>query len=170
MSSGTQGEAQWCVMEASGLLLDPLSESPVVLLRERGGNLALPIWIGHSEAQAIAVALEGVRETRPRTHDLIIQMLHALACDLLRIEVWALRAGTYFGRLVLCRDGEEVAVDARPSDAIALAVRTRAEIRVDRSVLEQALAPDPEAVGEEERQLREWLEKSRPEMLGRYQM
>lgn len=170
MSSGFQGEAQWYAMEVRGLLLDPLSESPVVLLRERGGNRVLPIWIGPSEAQAIAVAIEGVREARPRTHDLMIQMLHAVACDILRVEVWALREGTYFGRLVLRRDGEEVAVDARPSDAIALAVRTRAEIRVDRGILEQALTPDAERMGEEDQQLHEWLEKARPETLGKYKM
>lgn len=157
-------------MEARCLLLDPLSESPVVLLRERGGNLVLPIWVGHPEAQAIAVALEEVREARPTTHDLLLQVLHALACDLLRVEVWALRERTYFGRLVLCRNGEEVAVDARPSDAIALAVRTRTEICVDPGVLEQALAPDVETAGEEERQLREWLEKSSPETLSKYKM
>lgn len=161
---------RWLEMEVRGLLLDPAAETPVLLLREVGGTIVLPIWIGQAEANAIAVALEGVREPRPMTHDLMLRILRELAADLLRVEVWALREGTFYGRLVLRRGGEETVVDARPSDAIALSVRTGATIRVAQAVIDQALDLDLATVGEVEERLREWLEKARPEDLGKYTM
>ena len=104
------------------------------------------------------------------THDLMLRILRELAADLLRVEVWALREGTFHGRLVLRRGGAETVVDARPSDAIALAVRTGATIRVAQAVIDQALDLDLATVGDVEERLREWLEKARPEDLGKYTM
>lgn len=157
-------------MEIQGLVLDPASETPVLLLQSIGGTVVLPIWIGQTEANAIATALEGIREPRPMTHDLLHGVLQELAVELLRVEVWALREGTYFGRLRLRQGSEEHLVDARPSDAIALAVRSGATIWVAQAVLDEAIHLDLASAGEEEERLREWLEKARPEDLGKYTM
>ena len=160
----------WVAVEVKGLLLDPASETPVLLLQSSDGALLLPIWIGQVEANSIAVALEGIREPRPMTHDLIHGILVELAIELVRIEVWALREGTFIGRLVLHRGEERCEVDSRPSDAIAMAVRTGAPIWVARTVLDEALQLDLAMVGKEEERLREWLERARPEDLGKYTM
>jgi bifunctional DNase/RNase len=157
-------------MEVKGLLLDPLTESPVLLLRSVDGKVILPIWIGETEANAIATALEGARFPRPMTHDLLHALLETLAVELPRIEVWDLREGTFFGRLCLRRGSEEILVDARPSDAVALSVRSDAAIWVAQAVLDGALSTDSEGAGEESERLREWLEKTRPEDLGKYTM
>lgn len=170
MSTEGESASSWIEMEVRGLLLDPTSEVPVLLLQAIGGKIVLPIWIGPTEANAIAVALEGIREPRPMTHDLMAGMLSELAVELLRVEVWALREGTYFGRLVLRRESAEVQVDARPSDAIALAVRTGAAIRVALEVIDEALQLELAKAGEEDDRLRDWLEKARPEDLGKYTM
>lgn len=116
------------------IAIDPGSHSPVVLLEDSGSRVALPIWIGASEAQAIAVQLAGDRPPRPLTHDLVKAMLERLGVDLQRVLIRDLRDGTYFADIVLERDGEEVAVDSRPSDAIALAVRFGRPIFVERQL------------------------------------
>ena len=170
MSTRAEVEEGWVAMEVKGLLLDPASETPVLLLQSSDGALLLPIWIGQVEANSIAVALEGIREPRPMTHDLIHGILVELAIELVRIEVWALREGTFIGRLVLHRGEERCEVDSRPSDAIAMAVRTGAPIWVARTVLDEALQLDLAMVGKEEERLREWLERARPEDLGKYTM
>lgn len=170
MSAIAEVEEGWVVMEVKGLLLDPASETPVLLLQSSDGSLLLPIWIGQAEANSIAVALEGIREPRPMTHDLIHGILVELAIELVRIEVWALREGTFIGRLRLLRGEERCEVDSRPSDAIAMAVRTGAPIWVARTVLDEALQLDLAMVGKEEERLREWLERARPEDLGKYTM
>lgn len=170
MSADETAAESWVEMEVKGLLLDPASETPVLLLQAIGGTVVLPIWIGQAEANAIAVALEGIREPRPMTHDLMQGILQELAVDLQRVEIWALREGTFHGRLCLKRAEKEYLVDSRPSDAIAMSVRTGATIRVAQTVLDEALQRDLATAGEEEERLREWLEKARPEDLGKYTM
>ncbi len=170
MSANAEVEEGWVAMEVKGLLLDPASETPVLLLQSSDGSILLPIWIGQVEANSIAVALEGIREPRPMTHDLIHGILVELAIELVRIEVWALREGTFIGRLRLRRGEERCEVDSRPSDAIAMAVRTGAPIWVARTVLDEALQLDLAMVGKEEERLRDWLERARPEDLGKYTM
>ena len=157
-------------MEVQGLLLDPASETPVLLLHSVGTKVVLPIWIGQVEANAIAMALEGILEPRPMTHDLMRSIFLELSVELLRVEVWALREGTFYGRLRLRRGSEESQVDARPSDGIALAVRMGAPIWVAQEVLEQALELELASAGEENERLRKWLEQTRPEDLGKYTM
>jgi uncharacterized protein len=170
MSAPVRSEEPWVEMEVKGLLLDPASETPVLLLQSVGETIVLPIWIGQAEANAIATALEGIREPRPMTHDLMYSLLQVLSAELLRVEVWALREGTFYGRLRLRRGEEEIEVDARPSDAIAMAVRSGASIWVLQQVVDEALKLDLATAGEEEERLREWLEKARPEDLGKYTM
>lgn len=114
--------------------LDPSSHSPVVLLEDPEQGLALPIWIGPAEAQAIAVHLAGETPSRPLTHDLMKAMFERIGVGLRRVLIRDLRDGTYFADVVLERNGEEVAIDSRPSDAIALAVRFGRPILVEREL------------------------------------
>lgn len=115
--------------------MDPASRSPVVLLEDPASNVALPIWIGAAEAQAIAGLLAGDTPPRPLTHDLVKAMLARVGASVRRVVIRDLRDGTYFADVVLERDGEEVTVDSRPSDAIALALRCGQPIFVDRQLL-----------------------------------
>lgn len=162
-------------MRLKGLILDPTSDVPVVILREEGGTVFLPIWIGVFEANAIALALEAVETPRPMTHDLLRAVVDGLGATLARVEIHALIEGTFHARLRLRRTtsegrSEEVEVDSRPSDAIALALRCGAPIWIARTVLDGALSTQKASEAEDERKLREWLENARPEDLGKYPM
>jgi hypothetical protein len=114
--------------------MDPATQSPVVLLEDPSSNVALPIWIGVAEAQAIAGQLAGAAPPRPLTHDLVKAMFEGVGVSLRRVVVRDLREGTYFADVVLERDGSEVTVDSRPSDAIALALRCGRPIFVSRQL------------------------------------
>jgi uncharacterized protein len=169
--SGEQPGTGWVEMKLRGLIVDPNSEAPVVILREEGGSLYLPIWIGVFEANAIALAVEGVELRRPMTHDLMRGLLEALGAKLRRVEIHSLLEGTFHARLLLtARDGEEHVVDSRPSDAMALALRTGAPIWTAREVLDQAVSSSRAYESPDEDKLREWLEQARPEDLGKYPM
>jgi bifunctional DNase/RNase len=125
-------------VELVGVRIELPSNTPIVLLRERGGDRYLPIWIGAGEATAIALALEGVEPQRPLTHDLLATLVTSLSATVRRVVLTDLRDGIYHADLVLEHGGTEVTVDARPSDAIALAARTEAPISVFPGVLEEA--------------------------------
>lgn len=157
-------------MKLKGLILDPGQDVPVIILRSVSGGLLLPIWIGPAEANAIGLALEGVVPPRPLTHDLLKNLLDGLGAVLHRVEVWGLLEGTFHARLRLELDGRRVEIDARPSDAVALALRTRSPVWVSRSVLEGAISAEVEADEDEVARLRKWLENARPEDLGKYKM
>jgi hypothetical protein len=129
-------------VEVSRVGVDPASRSPVVLLEDKSHTVALPIWIGPAEAHAIATQLEGVEPPRPLTHDLMKSVMEHVGVGLQRVVIRELRDNTYFASLVLVWDGEEVEIDSRPSDAIALAVRFRQPIFVDRALLEGQAALD----------------------------
>lgn len=131
----------------ASLLLDPNSGLPVVVLIEVGGDRALPIVIGAVEAEAIALALQRTRLERPRTHDLLRSVLEKLDGHLEQVVITALRDSTFYAMLHLRKGGERIVVDCRPSDAMALACRTGADIFVEEAVLEEAHIrpqPDPE--------------------------
>ncbi|MDX2168938.1 MAG: bifunctional nuclease domain-containing protein [Deltaproteobacteria bacterium] len=121
---------------------DPASHAPVVLLEDIEHGVALPIWIGPSEAQAIATHLEGEAPQRPQTHDLVKNAFERLGVGLRRVVIRALEDNTYFADLVLERDGEEVVIDSRPSDAIALAVRFDQPIFVERALFAREAVVD----------------------------
>ena len=151
-----------------GLFLDPITERPILVLKHEGGNRVLPIWIGAPEANAIALRLEGVEVPRPMTHDLVCGILGQLGAPLLKVLICDLQDNTYFAQIVLGSEGAEKAVDARPSDAVALAVRTGAPIFVREEIFEQA--GQAEGHKETEDQLQKWLESLGPEELGSYEM
>ncbi|HEV8237819.1 MAG TPA: bifunctional nuclease family protein [Thermoanaerobaculia bacterium] len=157
-------------MEIKGLMLDPTSNIPIVVLREQGGQVFLPIWIGVFEANAIALRIEGIEPPRPLTHDLLRSVFSHFKVEVQRIVISDLRENTFFAVIQVQRNGEETAIDARPSDAIALALRADAPIFVRRDVLERAKAVDLATHATDEEKLKEWLEELNPEDLGKYTM
>lgn len=151
-------------MDLAGVRVELPSNQPIVLLKERGGDRYLPIWIGAAEAAAIALALQGVVTPRPMTHDLLKNILEEMSVEVQRIVITELRDGTYYAVISMRRDGESYEVSSRPSDAIALAVRIHAPIYANEEVLSEAaiLIPDGDEEEEVER-FREFLENVRPE-------
>jgi len=129
-----------------------MSQQRIVILREKGNERYLPIWIGVYEAEAITIALQEVEVVRPLTHDLIRNVFQQLNARILRVEVTSLRDDTFFGNIVAERDGEEINIDARPSDALAIAVRAHVPVWVDRSVMDTAGITPEDDVREEEQE------------------
>jgi hypothetical protein len=151
--------------------MDRTSNSPVVILREREGNRVLPIWIGPAEASAIAMEMQGIRPPRPMTHDLLKTVIHGLGANVTRIRISSIKEKTYLAELWLTRGDHVFQLDARPSDSIALALRTNAPIFTEDDLLDEvdgdeAPAPDP---GAEAERLRAWLENMNPEDFGKFQ-
>jgi bifunctional DNase/RNase len=155
-------------MSIKGLMLDPVSNSPIVVLRDDEDKIFLPIWVGIFEANAIALRLENVETPRPMTHDLLANLILELRANVTRIVINDLRDSTFFARIFLSSTGRDFEIDARPSDAIALALRTAAPIFVAQSVLDQAqtIAPDDS----QDDKLKKWLEQVSPDDLGKYKM
>jgi len=155
----------------AGVTVDPVTKSPIVILRDPETGNVIPIWIGLLEANAIALALEGTELPRPMTHDLMKSILLATGTRLLEIEIADIRDSTYFALLHLEMHGEDVRVDARPSDAIALALRCGARILVSETVFAQSSIPAPAATeGGEKDKWTELLEKMDPEQFSKYKM
>lgn len=151
-------------MSLVGVRVELPTNQPIVLLREADGERFLPIWIGGVEAQAIAFALQGMSTPRPLTHDLFKEVLAALGVVVRRVVIVELRDGTFYADLVLEREDKEIVVSARPSDAIALAVRIGTPIFAVEDVLDEAaiLITDDEEEAEVEK-FREFLDEVRPE-------
>jgi bifunctional DNase/RNase len=123
--------------------LDPITEMPVVVLRESGGDRALPIWIGVSEARSIAIEMEELHPPRPNSHDLAKRLLGELDATLERVVVTELEGGTYFAVMVVRGGGQRLEIDARPSDAIAIALRVEAPVFVRETLFEENSKPNP---------------------------
>ena len=157
-------------MSVKGLMIDPGSKTPIVILRDADGDKVLPIWIGSFEANAIAMHLEEVTAPRPMTHDLLAGLVHDLGGSLDRILICDLRENTFFAQLSIRRNEELVEVDARPSDAIALALRLDAPIYVTQAVLTKAQMPESQEAVPDDKQIREWLEQADQEDFGKYEM
>ncbi len=160
-------------MEIQTIALDPISNTPIMLLREKGGERTLPIWIGLLEATAIATQIEKIEFSRPMTHDLPKNILDNLGIKVPRVEVCDLKDNTYYALITLDLDGREMQIDARPSDAIALALRTGAEIYVHEEVLlksRQAEGQKAEAQSKEGDKWSEVLESLDPEIFSKYKM
>jgi uncharacterized protein len=123
-------------MSVGGLTLDPVTKTPIVILKDTDNKLNLPIWIGLLEATAMATEIEGIKMARPMTHDLIKNILGEVGCAVDSVEITDLKENTYFALVYLNISGREVVIDSRPSDAIALALRTKSPIFVAKAVLE----------------------------------
>jgi hypothetical protein len=153
-------------MSIKGLMLDPSTSMPIVLLRDMENQRVLPIWVGPVEANAIALQIENVAPPRPMTHDLLRNVLHELGARLRRIIIADLRDNTFYAYLELDVNGEVLLIDARPSDAIALSVRTKAPVFVDTRVLDHAKAVDVSSDQADQERLQRWLESLDPDDLG----
>src|SRR6476620_8100548 len=129
-------------MTIKGLVGHPLNNKPIVILRDKDGQKVLPIWVGIFEANAIALQIENISTPRPMTHDLLRNVIHDLKAQVQKIVVCDLQENTFYALIYLSLNGDTVAIDARPSDAIALAFRPRAPIFVEDSVIDNAKPVD----------------------------
>jgi bifunctional DNase/RNase len=156
-------------MSIKGLMLDPVSNSPIVVLKDDDEKFFLPIWVGIFEANAIALQLENITTPRPMTHDLLRNMINELDARVTRVVINDLRDSTFFAQIRLLVGGKTLEVDARPSDAIALALRTEAPIFVAQSVLDQAQTITPDGEDNDEK-MKKWFENLSPDEMGKYKM
>src|SRR6516225_8784046 len=130
-------------MTIKGLMVDPITNMPIVILRDKEGNRVLPIWVGIFEANAIALQIENISTPRPMTHDLLRNVIQDLHASVQKIVVCDLQENTFYALIYLALGGDTVAIDARPSDAIALALRTKAPIFVEETVIDNAKTFEP---------------------------
>lgn len=171
ISPAGQGGEDPILMTLHGLVVDPSSKLPIVLLKQSGGSALLPIWIGSFEANAIALHLEGIEPPRPLTHDLLASVLQNLDATVQKVIVSELRDNTFYARIELHSARGPFTLDSRPSDAIALALRTESEIYAMPGVLASAQTSEllPSSLSDDER-LKQWLQEVNPEELGEYKM
>ena len=155
-------------MSIKGLMLDPISNSPIVILKDGDEKIFLPIWVGIFEANAIALQLENIATPRPMTHDLLRNLIETVEGKVRRVIINDLKDSTFYARIDMVVGEKQLEIDARPSDAIALALRTEAPIFVEQNVLDQAqtIAPDDDS----DDKLKKWFETVSPEDLGKYKM
>jgi hypothetical protein len=153
-----------------GLMMDPITNSPIVILQDIQTNTLLPIWVGIFEANAIALQIERVDTPRPMTHDLLKNILVTLGAEVEKVVVTQLKDNTFYAVIHLSLDTRKVLIDSRPSDAIALALRVDAPIYVTEEVIQSSrnITLDREKLDPDE--VRRWLENLRPEDLGKYKM
>ena len=157
-------------MKIRGLMMDPVTNVPIVILKGAEGNALLPIWVGVYEANAIALEIEKISSPRPMTHDLLRNILNGLSCSVMKVVVNQLKDDTFYAVIWLEREGRLISIDSRPSDALALALRTDSPIFVEEEVIQtsKAASVDKEKSGDEE--LKRWLENLNDEDLGKYKM
>ncbi len=158
------------VMSFKGLMVDPVTNMPIVILRDKDGVRVLPIWVGIFEANAIALQIDNVATPRPMTHDLLRNVIHDLKASVQKIVVCDLQENTFYALIYLGLNGETVAIDARPSDALALALRTRAPIFVEEAVIDNAKPIDVPTDTHDSERLQQWLASLDPDDLGKYKM
>ncbi len=151
-------------------MIDPVSNMPIIILKDPQGDAVLPIWVGIFEANAIATQLEKVVSPRPMTHDLLRNVIDGLKARVDKIVITELKDNTFFALIHLERNGEHLAIDARPSDAMALALRADVPIFVEEAVLERSSVDGEDREIDEPERLRRWLEQVDPEELGKYEM
>ncbi len=157
-------------MTIKGLMVDPVTNMPIIILRDQEGQRVLPIWVGVFEANAIALQIENIATPRPMTHDLLRNVITDLKAQVRKIVVSDLKENTFYALIYLTVNGDTVAVDARPSDAIALALRVHAPIFVEDAVIDNAKKLDFTPDKADSERLQKWLENIDPEDLGKYKM
>ena len=155
-------------MTIKGLMLDPVSNSPIVVLKDGEEKIFLPIWVGIFEANAIALQLENIATPRPMTHDLLRNVMSQIDATVTKIVINDLRESTFYALIHVNIGARKLEIDARPSDAIALALRTEAPIFVEQAVLDQAQTISADESAEDK--LKKWLESVNPDELGKYKM
>lgn len=153
-------------MSIRGLMIDPITNMPIVILKDADDQRTLPIWVGPVEANAIAIQMENITTPRPMTHDLLVRVMADLGATVDRVVVADLSENTFYAQLILRRGDDVVVVDARPSDALALALRTKARVFVSEHVLDRAQSLDTSAEQANQERLQRWLESLDPDDLG----
>jgi len=153
-----------------GLMMDPVTNMPIVILKDTNGNAVLPIWVGVYEANAIALEIEKVATPRPMTHDLIKNVLLGLNTTVRKVVVNDLRDETYYALIWLEQDGQVISIDSRPSDALAVALRLDCPIYVEESVFKNSKLANTTNEKAASDELRKWLENLNDEDMGRYKM
>jgi len=157
-------------MKIRGLLMDPVTNMPIVVLKDVNGTAILPIWVGIYEANAIALEIEKVQTPRPMTHDLLKNVLTGLNVHVQKVVVSDLRDDTFYALIWMERDGQTMSMDSRPSDALALALRLDCPIFVEDEVLKNSKISSVVSEKSSNEELRKWLENLNDEDLGRYKM
>ena len=161
-------------MVISGLTMDPVTNSPIVILKAVDGDETLPIWIGLLEATAIASEMEGIKFSRPMTHDLLKNMMDMVDVKVARIEISDLKDNTYYAVIHFKQGEKEMTLDARPSDALAISLRVKAPIFVAEEVIKQSsridLKSEPQDKSEKGKKWQEILESLNPDDFGKYKM
>ncbi len=157
-------------MKIRGLMMDPVTNMPIVVLKDAQGSAILPIWVGIYEANAIALEIEKVQTPRPMTHDLLKNMLLGLNVQVEKVVVNDLRDDTFYALIWMKRDGQRMSIDSRPSDALALALRVDCPIFVEEEVLKNSKISSAVSEKSTSEELRKWLEGLSDEDLGRYKM
>ncbi len=157
-------------MRIRGLMMDPVTNMPIVILKDVNGGSVLPIWVGIYEANAIALEIEKVTTPRPMTHDLIKNLLLGLETRVHKVVVSDLRDDTFYAVIWLERDGQVISIDSRPSDALALALRVDCPIFVEEEVLKNSKVAGAASERVNNEELRKWLENLGDEDMGRYKM
>jgi bifunctional DNase/RNase len=163
-------QAMLIEMTIKGLMVDPITNLPIVILKDKQGDRVLPIWVGIFEANAIALQIENIATPRPMTHDLLRNVITDLDGRVDRIVVSDLKDNTFYAVIHLTVRGERVAIDSRPSDAIALALRTHSPILVEEAVIDHAKTVDFTSERTDNDRLQKWLESLDPDELGKYKM
>ena len=157
-------------MTIKGLMIDPITNMPIIILRDQNGQRVLPIWVGVFEANAIALQIENVQTPRPMTHDLLKNILEDLEARVERVVVTSLKENTFYALIHLATGEGSLTIDARPSDAIALALRTRSPIFVEEAVIQSAQGVEASKESMDVSRLRKWLEELSEDELGKYKM
>jgi uncharacterized protein len=171
--TGLGGIMKEIEFKIKGLMMDPLTNSPIVVLQEASSDTLLPIWVGIFEANAIALQIEKVDTPRPMTHDLIKGLLNHLDVKVIKIVVTELKENTFYAMIFLNAGGKVITVDSRPSDAIALALRTDSPIFVTDDVLSKSSSTASTSLASERsspEDIKKWLENLNPEDMGKYKM
>ncbi len=157
-------------MKIRGLMMDPVTNMPIVILKDVNGTSVLPIWVGIYEANAIALEIEKVATPRPMTHDLLKNLILGLETRVHKVVVSDLRDDTFYALIWLERDGQVISIDSRPSDALALALRVDCPIYVEDEVLKNSKVSGVASDKVNNEELRKWLENLNDEDIGRYKM
>jgi hypothetical protein len=157
-------------MKIRGLMMDPVTNMPIVVLKDAGGDTILPIWVGAYEANAIALEIEKVATQRPMTHDLIKTLLLGFNASVSKVVVTELRDDVFYAVIWVDQDGRRMSIDSRPSDAFAIALRLDCPIFVDESVLHNSKMAGAISEKVNSDELKRWLENLNDEDLGRYKM